>query len=458
MLSLSHRHSTTESLMRSLLLFSALSLSLPACAVRAGLPKTPATLAGQAESARVKRILTEEGFRRPAMTVGRIRQYGPYKGFFDVAPDTLKVTFYYWYGATKAVQSATVNAWNQRTPRTGTAVAQRGTVFVTLDVPLPSSAPDAVLRTRIRGLRQTLDAFSRTLTASGEVIPTPDTVSTFKTLLGMTAGAAIASANGADATGMLEAISNGADLLTDPTSSGAQALKAQYVASVTRSPSMTSPEVAAAVQRAATRAAVASSSVKRGTTPPTEAPPSAPVAPVRRTVNGVVSPQARVGQKPVQADTGYSGWFFIQGDKPIQYRVAQVASLGDFATFQVQLRLNRTDPIFCTDPDCAGYELTLMYADEKGEHDYHHYFLFENTYAEIYTLPALVKVRMRFSDGSVRKFSNAKLFTYIEPRDGNEYPSVAIRGCVNQLLHSMVSRRCVFDDAFVAANAVTLRD
>ena len=60
------------------------------------------------------------------------------------------------------------------------------------------------------------------------------------------------------------------------------------------------------------------------------------------------------GMNAQQKSDSFGNWKFVQSDKAIQYRFKKEKQDGDVVYLKMQFKLNKTDEIFCKEPECKG--------------------------------------------------------------------------------------------------------
>jgi hypothetical protein len=143
--------------------------------------------------------------------------------------------------------------------------------------------------------------------------------------------------------------------------------------------------------------------------------------------------------------TSYGPWYFVKSDNALQIRYAVIDATTSIYKIRVQLRINKTDPIFCSSSTCIGYYCWLGFYTKAGAtgYDSETTLDFYNSYTGpggdgIYTLPSPVFYEAKtFSDGSKRIWNYSLGLPEAEDANGNKFQIYLHDGCVD--IHSTVS-------------------
>jgi hypothetical protein len=116
-----------------------------------------------------------------------------------------------------------------------------------------------------------------------------------------------------------------------------------------------------------------------------------------------------------QKSESFGNWNFVQSDKAIQYRFKKEKQDGDVLNLKMQIKLNKTDQIFCKDPECKGYYFFLNFSNEYVKID-NHYAIY-NTYERIYDLPQTIILKLLKSEYGEQYWDETeKALMYKEPK------------------------------------------
>jgi hypothetical protein len=145
----------------------------------------------------------------------------------------------------------------------------------------------------------------------------------------------------------------------------------------------------------------------------------------------------------------YGPWYFVKSDHALQIRYAVIDVTTSIYKIRVKMRINKTDPIFCSSSTCIGYYCWLGFYTKAGAagYDSETTLDFYNTYNGpngdgIYTLPSPVFYEAKtFSDGSSRIWNYSLGLPQALDRNGNKTQIYLHDACVDN--HSTIStNRC----------------
>jgi hypothetical protein len=153
-----------------------------------------------------------------------------------------------------------------------------------------------------------------------------------------------------------------------------------------------------------------------------------------------------VGPQPVDGNSpSYGPWYFVKSDQALQIRYAVVDASTSIYKIRVQMRINKSDPVFCNSSTCLGYYCWLGFYSKAGSASYDSETMldFYNTYTGpngdgIYTLPSSVFFETKtFSDGSSRIWNYSLGLPEAVDGNGNKIQIYLHDACVDN--HSTVS-------------------
>jgi len=137
-----------------------------------------------------------------------------------------------------------------------------------------------------------------------------------------------------------------------------------------------------------------------------------------------------------QKETDYSNWLFMQSDKSLQYRMAEVKKEGDFSYFQLQFRVKADDEVHCKNAMCEGLLLYLSHDNIEKTETVKYYFLFDKSFEgdnKTYSMKQLIPVELKtWPDGSKRYFTKDKGIVYTQTATGEkEFQAQVLNICVD---------------------------
>ncbi len=142
-----------------------------------------------------------------------------------------------------------------------------------------------------------------------------------------------------------------------------------------------------------------------------------------------------------QKSDSFGNWKFVQSDKAIQYRFKKEKQDGDVIYLKMQFKINKTDEIFCKEPECKGYYFFFNFSNEYVKIDDH--YIIYNTYERIYDLPQTIILKLLKSEYGEQYWDEAeKALMYKEPNVAQPRKLEIGWSCVDNILENNSSNRC----------------
>ena len=107
----------------------------------------------------------------------------------------------------------------------------------------------------------------------------------------------------------------------------------------------------------------------------------------------------------------------------------------------MQFKINKTDEIFCKEPECKGYYFFFNFSNEYVKIDDH--YIIYNTYERIYDLPQTIILKLLKSEYGEQYWNEAeKALMYKEPNVAQPRKLEIGWSCVDNILENNSSNRC----------------
>lgn len=152
-----------------------------------------------------------------------------------------------------------------------------------------------------------------------------------------------------------------------------------------------------------------------------------------------------------QKESDYSNWLFMQSDKSLQYRMAEVKKEGNIAFLQLQFRVKSDDEVHCNTAQCEGLLLYLYHSNVAQTEKVEYHFLFDKSFegdGKVYTMQQLVPVEFKtWPDGSKRYLNKERGIVYTKADTGTEeFNAYVINVCVgNRIVNQPKNHRCKWE-------------
>ncbi len=150
-----------------------------------------------------------------------------------------------------------------------------------------------------------------------------------------------------------------------------------------------------------------------------------------------------------QAEADYTDWFFVQGDKALQYRFAEAKKEGTVSYLQMQFRVNSNDEVDCKGVQCDGYVLSMNHDNiaRTATVRYHLYFAPSFTGSKIYSFAELVPIELKTWEDGSKRYIDKKRGILVSYPDGGWERAMYFDNCVDFKLKNEPKTRCTDYDA-----------
>jgi hypothetical protein len=136
-------------------------------------------------------------------------------------------------------------------------------------------------------------------------------------------------------------------------------------------------------------------------------------------------------------------WYFLQSDKPLQFRMSLSRQEGEVGYLKLQVRLNKNVGVYCNTPICEGYLWLMSYTAPDGTVK-RHQFYFPNSFDGVYALPFEVPVSFKTLPNGLKPFWNEEkdLVFYLNTATNEEQQAYLIYNCVDNKMTNYNQHRC----------------
>ncbi len=144
-------------------------------------------------------------------------------------------------------------------------------------------------------------------------------------------------------------------------------------------------------------------------------------------------------------ESNYFGtsWYFLQSDKPLQFRMSLSRLVDEVGYLKLQVRINKNVGVYCKTANCEGYIWLMSYNNPDGTLKKHHFY-FPNNFDGIYELSFEIPFLFKPLPNGLKPFWNKEkhLVYYLNPVTNEEKQAYPILNCVDNKMTNYNQHRC----------------